>query len=105
MKKTPARELINIPFPACSKTCAAIGKLGASECSSICIEKFPCEIIDEMLCQMCVKEMALYPKKHLTEVQNELSKFSNIKNALKYLKKNPGIRTLGHTAWIERVLN
>lgn len=104
MAKKPARELIDITFPACSDSCVAIEQLGASECSSVCPEKFPDEIIDELLCQMCVRESILYPEQHLKDIQDGLSKFSNIKNALRYLKIHPGVRTLGHTEWIDRAL-
>ena len=36
----PAKELINISFPECSKQCAAVDYFGVCECESVCPQKF-----------------------------------------------------------------
>lgn len=46
-----ANELKNTPFPDCCKDCDLLDLLGASECDSVCPEKFinPKELIKDLI--------------------------------------------------------
>lgn len=45
MSKVPSKDLVDVPFPECSKRCLVIEHLGVCECSSVCPHKFPEERI------------------------------------------------------------